>query len=319
MRPCFPPAPQEDCPLEKVFIIKPSDLFRMAGREQIGRHCPYCNAIITYDEYFCRACHKRLEDQQDLTVPSTPRAETCVISVRNPIFAGILSAISPGLGQFYNGDTLKGVAIVAAFITVSFGIAGAEYRTPLFYGIWVIAIIEGFWSARRINQYARPFGRTSYLLYALLVIYGMIIGLYLYTGQPDGELPEWLQEPSEAQPDWLSQETTPTQEGVEATPVEDLPEWLQNAPAQAQEPHAQPVEGLPDWLMEDTGAKAETPAAEPPAVEPVETLAEELPAWLTAQEEPAVQPAAALPDDERALPPEEREDNVDRVLHLGRR
>ncbi len=157
----------------------------MASKEQIGRHCPYCNAIITYDEYFCRACHKRLEDQQDLTAPSTTRAETYVVSVRNPFFAGILSAISPGLGQLYNGDTLKGIVIVAGFIAVSFGIAGAEYRTPLFYGIWITALIEAFWSARRINHYARPFGGTSYLLYALLAVYGMILGLYLYTGQPD--------------------------------------------------------------------------------------------------------------------------------------
>ena len=36
----------------------------MAGKEQIGRKCPYCGSMITYDEYFCRACHKRLGDQQ---------------------------------------------------------------------------------------------------------------------------------------------------------------------------------------------------------------------------------------------------------------
>ena len=93
----------------------------MAGsREQIGRHCPYCGAIITVDEYFCRACHKRLHDQQDFSAPSTLKPETLAVSVRNPFITGLLSLISPGLGQFYNGDTLKGLAIFTGFIAVSF-------------------------------------------------------------------------------------------------------------------------------------------------------------------------------------------------------
>ena len=73
----------------------------MAGsKEQIGRNCPYCGAIITYDEFFCRACHKRLYDQQDFSAPSTVKPETFVVPMRNPFIAGGLSLLSPGLGQF---------------------------------------------------------------------------------------------------------------------------------------------------------------------------------------------------------------------------
>jgi hypothetical protein len=158
----------------------------MAGsREQIGRHCPYCGAIITYDEFFCRACHKRLTDQQDFDAPSTVKPETLIISIRSPFIAGGLSLISPGLGQFYNGDTLKGLAFVAGFIAVSFGIIGPEYRTLLFFGIWIAGIIEAIWSTRRISHYERPFTGTSYLLYALLAVYALIVVLHLWTGQPD--------------------------------------------------------------------------------------------------------------------------------------
>ena len=155
------------------------------SKEQIGRNCPYCGAMITYDEFFCRACHKRLYDQQDFDAPSTVKPETIVVAVRNPFIAGALSLISPGLGQFYNGDTLKGLAFFAAFILVSFGIAGPEYRTPLFFGIWVAGIIEAIWATRRISHFERAFGGTSYLLYALLVIFTLIVALHLYTGQPD--------------------------------------------------------------------------------------------------------------------------------------
>jgi hypothetical protein len=155
------------------------------SKEQIGRNCPYCGAIITYDEFFCRACHKRLYDQQDFDAPSTVKPETYILAVRNPFIAGALSLISPGTGQFYNGDTLKGLAVFTGFIVVSFGIAGQEYRTPLFFGIWVAGFIESIWSGRRINHYERPFFGTSYFLYALLAIFALLMALHLYTGQPD--------------------------------------------------------------------------------------------------------------------------------------
>jgi TM2 domain-containing membrane protein YozV len=156
-----------------------------SSKEQIGRHCPYCGAMITYDEFFCRACHKRLTDQQDFDAPSTVKPETVVVAVRNPFIAGALSLVSPGLGQFYNGDTVKGLAFFAGFVTVSFGIIGQDYRTPLFFGIWVASIFEAIWSTRRISHFERPFSGTSYFLYALLAVFALIVGLHFYTGQPD--------------------------------------------------------------------------------------------------------------------------------------
>jgi TM2 domain-containing membrane protein YozV len=157
----------------------------MGSKEQIGRNCPYCGAVIIVDEYFCRACHKRLHDQQDFSAPSTVKPVTLIVGIRNPFVAGGLSLICPGLGQFYNGDTLKGLAFFIGFIFVSFGIAGLDYRTLLFFGIWVAGIIEAVWSTRRINNYERAFSGTSYLLFALLALFTLIIALHLYTGQPD--------------------------------------------------------------------------------------------------------------------------------------
>ncbi len=158
----------------------------MAGsKEQIGRNCPYCGAIITYDEFFCRACHKRLYDQQDFSAPSTVKPETFVVPMRNPFIAGGLSLLSPGLGQFYNGDTLKGLAFFTGFIAISFGMVLPEYRTLLFFGIWIAGIIEAIWTTRRISRFELPISSTSHLLYVLLVVYGLIVVLHLLTGQPD--------------------------------------------------------------------------------------------------------------------------------------
>ncbi len=155
------------------------------SKEEIGRHCPYCGAIVAYGEYFCRSCHKKFHDQSELDAPSTHHADTYVVAVRKPYFSALLSATSPGLGQFYNGDTLTGLAFFIAFIAVSFNIVTSHYQTVLIYVIWIAALIEALWSASRINRYERPFARVSYLLYALLGIFALIIVLHFMTGEPD--------------------------------------------------------------------------------------------------------------------------------------
>ena len=161
----------------------------MGSREQIGRNCPYCGAIITHDEFFCRACHKRLHDQQDFNAPSSVKPETYVVLVRNPFIAGILSAISPGAGQFYNGEVLKGLVFFLAFIAISFDMIPlslvTENHRVFFYGIWVLAIIDALYSAWQINHFARPCQGASWFLYPLLALFALIVALHLSTGQPD--------------------------------------------------------------------------------------------------------------------------------------
>ena len=154
-------------------------------KEEIGRHCPYCGAMVSYDEYFCRSCHKRFTDQNDLDAPSTRQPDTYVVSVRRTYISAFLSVIGVGLGQFYNGDLLRGLAFFLAFIAVSFNIIVTPYQTPLFYGIWLAALAEALWSARRINRYERQFGGVSTMLYGLLAVFGLIVVLHIVTGEPD--------------------------------------------------------------------------------------------------------------------------------------
>jgi len=156
-------------------------------KESVGRYCPYCGAITTETEFFCRACHKRIDNQLDLNAPSAVRPSTYVVELRKTWLSPILSFLSVGLGQFYNGDTLKGIGFIVAFLAVSFGYVrlGPQYQMIAFFGIWIAAIIEALVSARRINHYKRPFKGTSYLLWLGLTGLAAILLLHVYTGQPD--------------------------------------------------------------------------------------------------------------------------------------
>lgn len=160
------------------------------SREQVGRNCPYCGAIIRYDEFFCRACHKRITDQQDFDSASAVRPEKFVVSPRSPVIAGALSLISPGLGQFYNGETLKGLVFFLSFVVVSFGMIPWDllvtFYSVFFFGIWILGIADAAYSAWQITHFIKPCTTgASYGLYVLLALFLLIAALHLFTGQPD--------------------------------------------------------------------------------------------------------------------------------------
>lgn len=153
-------------------------------KEQVGRHCPYCGAMVTYDEYFCRACHKRFSDLNDLDAPSRHQPDILVVAFPKLAVSATLSVIGVGLGQFYNGDTFKGAAFFIGFLLVSFGYIITPYQAQLFFGIWIAAIIEALISAQRIRVCARSYGGVSYLLYAELALLSLVAGLHFLTGEP---------------------------------------------------------------------------------------------------------------------------------------
>jgi hypothetical protein len=157
----------------------------MASKEQIGRKCPYCGAMFTYDEYFCRACHKRFTDQNDLDAPSSHKPETYYVGLPKLWVTAILSVLGVGLGQFYNGDTYKGAAFFIGFLLVSFSYFTTPYHTQLFLGIWALATIEALYTSRRISICERTYGGASYLLYAELGLLGLVALLHTLTGEPD--------------------------------------------------------------------------------------------------------------------------------------
>jgi TM2 domain-containing membrane protein YozV len=156
-----------------------------SNKEQIGRHCPYCGAMVSYDEYFCRACHKRFTDLNELDAPSRERPEEYIVAFPKLWISALLSCIGLGLGQFYNGDTIKGITFFLAFLLISFSYIVTPYHNLLYLGIWAAATIEALWSARRINRCERSYSGIGYPLYVELALLGLVAGLHAMTGEPD--------------------------------------------------------------------------------------------------------------------------------------
>jgi hypothetical protein len=157
----------------------------MASKEQIGRKCPYCGAMFTYDEYFCRACHRKFTDQNELDAPSNHKPETYVVGLPKIWVSLTLSCIGVGLGQFYNGDSLKGTVFFIGFLLISFGYVITPYQTQLFYGIWIASVLEALYTTRKISRCERSYAGPSIVLYGELALFGLVALLYVLTGEPD--------------------------------------------------------------------------------------------------------------------------------------
>ena len=97
--------------------------------------------------------------------------------IRRPLTSGILSLLCCGLGQLYNGQTLKGVALFFGAI-----IASQVYNL---LGIIIIlfAIFDASTTATKINQGKVPFNGKSILFWPVVILLIiLIIVVILFVG-----------------------------------------------------------------------------------------------------------------------------------------
>lgn len=108
--------------------------------------CPQCQTENRADSHFCVECGTSLS----VNVPPDEGIRGKASSTakryaqgKDPTLAAILSLILPGLaiGQFYNGDVLKGIVMLVGAIVLSFTILG-------YIGIWVWSIIDAYQVAK---------------------------------------------------------------------------------------------------------------------------------------------------------------------------
>jgi len=102
--------------------------------------------------------------QPAMAPPFIPRGE-----IRSPGIAGVLSFLCCGLGQLYNGETLKGIGLFIGAII-------ASLIFPLLGLIVVIfAIYDAYTTAKKINQGQVPFSGKSVLFWPVVILYIILI------------------------------------------------------------------------------------------------------------------------------------------------
>lgn len=124
-----------------------------------------------------------------------------MIKKRNPIWAGILSVASMGLGHMYAGDLKKGIMIVAFILILIlvagvFGFLSTAYGIAIFvavmFSIFIYSIISSVGLARKNKEYTLEsynkwywyivfFASVSIIFNALLVYRGEILGYHTYS------------------------------------------------------------------------------------------------------------------------------------------
>jgi signal peptidase I len=107
---------------------------------------------------------------------------------RIPIIAAALSLVTPGLGQLYNGQILKGIIFFLAILlipTILF-LAGLQGQflglaAILIFALclWVFVIVEAFFAAKR-KQEAVLKGYNKWPIYLLIIL--LTIGICLFSG-----------------------------------------------------------------------------------------------------------------------------------------
>ena len=110
--------------------------------------CRECTRIVQ-GKIFCLRCSDYVGQDEELLAP------------RKPWQAALLSALFPGMGQFYNGQFLKGLLIMLTSIAV----------LPWLYGIY-----DAYRSAEGMNRGEIPRSGSTLSLQAGLLIIVIIVG-----------------------------------------------------------------------------------------------------------------------------------------------
>jgi TM2 domain-containing membrane protein YozV len=112
--------------------------------------CRDCGAVISEQAEICPECGVR---QRDPPTSSVDDAVEDLFEGGNPFVAAVLSAIFPGLGQIYNRELEKGIAvIVASFLAALSALVLIGF--VLFPAVWLYAVWDAYTVADRQREAA---------------------------------------------------------------------------------------------------------------------------------------------------------------------
>ena len=112
--------------------------------------CPQCGSQTPDQMSFCEKCGGALADGRMRGGPANPVAKLYAVDKR-PEVALLLSFLIPGVGQFYNGDTKRGLLIFGIWCISWFLVE---------IGIGVVGLVAA-WIWGMANAYQVASGKTA--------------------------------------------------------------------------------------------------------------------------------------------------------------
>jgi len=105
--------------------------------------CPKCQTENQRDSKFCINCGASLAVIESVDKGIRPEKGKRYAQGKDPTLAAILSGIIPGLalGQFYNGDILKGIVMLVGALILGWTVLG-------WLAIWVWSIVDAYQVAK---------------------------------------------------------------------------------------------------------------------------------------------------------------------------
>ena len=131
------------------------------------KFCPNCGANLPNpDIKFCNECGSQI----NYPAPVDSKKSDLVHSEeKSPWVATLCSFFIPGLGQVYNGDTAKGVAIFLGILVGSFLL----FIPGLL--VWLFGLYDAYTTAKKMNAGHIPFKPTKTAHMIIFFILAIII------------------------------------------------------------------------------------------------------------------------------------------------
>ncbi len=129
--------------------------------------CPHCGKESAEESpRFCSNCGARMDGS---VPPGFPGAPAPAKELKNTQVAGFCSSVLPGLGQVYNGETVKG------FVLFLLAIAGfCLFLLPGFL-VWFYSLYDAYAVAGKMNSGEMEFQKTHTLHLVLFIVFAILV------------------------------------------------------------------------------------------------------------------------------------------------
>ena len=109
--------------------------------------CPSCGTEISPNIKFCPNCGMNLNQN----IAGSKNLTSTVVEKKTPVVAVLLSVLFPGLGQFYNGQSTKGLCFLGLAI-VSWVLMIIVIGILCYALVWLWSIFDAYQSVNAIND-----------------------------------------------------------------------------------------------------------------------------------------------------------------------